>query len=180
MLLNLSNVITQEGMTFEKSVEPDMSGFRYFGETYPIKKSSSLSLAAVNLEKGKAKLNGTMNLIFEIPCDRCLRTVESEIEVTFEKEVYAPNYRENENDEEELFELEDGFMEGYSLNVEQLIYSEIIINWPMKILCTEDCKGICKSCGQNLNEGTCTCDNFVPDPRLASIKDIFNNANKEV
>ena len=71
------------------------------------------------------------------------------------------------------------FMEGYQLNVEQLIYSEIIINWPMKVLCNENCKGICKICGQNLNEGMCTCDDFVPDPRMSGIKDIFN-AYKEV
>lgn len=179
MLLNLSNVITQEGMTFEKNIEPDMSGFQYFGEKYPIIKSDTLNLAAVNLEKGKARLSGTMKLIFRIPCDRCLTAVDSEVQVSFEKEIFAPNYMTEHFDEESI-DLDNGFMEGYSLNVEQLIYSETIVNWPVKILCKEDCKGICKSCGQNLNEGTCTCDSFVPDPRLASIKDIFNNANKEV
>lgn len=179
MLLNLSDVITQEGMTFQANVEPDMLGFRYFEEQFPIKESGTLNLAAVNLEKGKAKLSGNMNLVFTIPCDRCLKSVDTKIQVTFEKEVFAPTYASEGVSSEEL-DLEDGFMEGYSLNIEHLIYSELIVNWPMKVLCTENCKGICKSCGKNLNEGTCTCDNFVPDPRLASIKDIFNNANKEV
>ena len=49
----------------------------------------------------------------------------------------------------------------------------------MKILCKPDCKGICPTCGRDLNTGTCDCDNFVPDPRMAAIKDIFE-ADKEV
>ncbi len=48
-----------------------------------------------------------------------------------------------------------------------------------QVLCRPDCKGICKKCGHNLNDGDCGCDTFVPDPRMAAIKDIFN-ANKEV
>lgn len=70
-------------------------------------------------------------------------------------------------------------MEGYHLNVDELINDELLLNWPMKILCREDCKGICKVCGRNLNDGECGCDDFVPDPRMAAIKDLFN-ADKEV
>ena len=54
-----------------------------------------------------------------------------------------------------------------------------LVNMPVKVLCKPGCKGICKQCGHNLNEGECGCDTFVPDPRMAAIKDIFN-ANKEV
>ena len=70
-------------------------------------------------------------------------------------------------------------MEGYQLKVDDLIYSDIVLNWPMKILCREDCKGICRICGKDLNTGECGCDTFVPSPGLAGIKEIFN-ANKEV
>ena len=49
----------------------------------------------------------------------------------------------------------------------------------MKILCKEDCKGLCSVCGKDLNEGKCDCDTFVPDPRMAAIMDIFRE-NKEV
>ena len=58
--------------------------------------------------------------------------------------------------------------------------SEISFNMPTKILCKPDCKGICKVCGKNLNEGDCGCDQFVPDPRMAAIKDIYDAFNKEV
>ena len=67
----------------------------------------------------------------------------------------------------------------YHLNVDELIKNELLLNWPLKVLCREDCRGICKTCGRNLNDGGCGCDDFVPDPRMAAIKDLFN-ANKEV
>ena len=74
---------------------------------------------------------------------------------------------------------EQSFMDGWQLDVEAFVYDEILVNWPAKILCKEDCKGICPVCGQNRNLKECGCDTFVPDPRMAAIQDIFN-ANKEV
>ncbi|MBO4749763.1 MAG: DUF177 domain-containing protein, partial [Lachnospiraceae bacterium] len=65
------------------------------------------------------------------------------------------------------------------LNTETLLYNELMENWPAKILCKEDCKGLCPVCGKNLNEGECGCDRFVPDPRLAGIQDLFKRM-KEV
>jgi uncharacterized protein len=179
MLLNLSEVMTRDGMILKKNIIPDMSNFRHGGENYPIVNCSSLNLSAVNLKKGFAKLDGNMEITFLIPCDRCLTDVKKTIHVEFEKEICAPSYVSEDMQEEQLHEMQENFMEGYNLNIEHLIYSEIIVKWPFKVLCMEQCKGICTICGQNLNEGTCTCDDFVPDPRLASIKDIFN-ANKEV
>jgi uncharacterized protein len=80
----------------------------------------------------------------------------------------------DKNDTEEESE-EENLIVGYNLDTEQLIYCEILVNWPMKTLCTEACKGICKKCGTNLNHSSCTCDTVELDPRMAKIRDIFNN-----
>jgi uncharacterized protein len=64
-------------------------------------------------------------------------------------------------------------LEGAELDIDQIIYDEILINWPMKVLCREDCKGICRKCGTNLNNKTCLCDQKELDPRMAAIQDIF-------
>ena len=92
----------------------------------------------------------------------------------FSYEVFSPdNLGELEEDDEQ------NFMEGYELNVVNLVNNEILMSWPMKVLCKPQCKGICTVCGKDLNTGECGCDTFVPDPRWAALKDIFN-ANKEV
>ena len=105
---------------------------------------------------------------------RCLAEVPLTMELDFDRIVTSPDVTTEEEETDDL-----SFMEGYQLNVETFVYNEIIGNWPAKILCKEDCKGICPKCGQNLNIKDCGCDTFVPDPRMAAIQDIFN-AGKEV
>jgi uncharacterized protein len=106
-----------------------------------------------------------------IPCDRCLVDVPTKIQLDFEKEVdlkHSASERMEELDEQ-------NFIEGYSLDVEKLVYGEILVNWPMKVLCKDDCKGLCSTCGVNLNQKTCDCDSTDLDPRMARIRDIFSN-----
>ena len=78
----------------------------------------------------------------------------------------------SEEDDEEMDDTD--YLIGFDLDVDKLIYREILVNWPMKVLCKEDCKGICKVCGHNLNEGDCGCQRTELDPRMAAIQDVFN------
>ena len=101
-------------------------------------------------------------------CDRCMEETTVILDLTFDRVVTSPEYHTEDEEADDK-----SYMEGYQLNVETFIYHEILVNWPVKILCKEDCKGVCSKCGQNLNERECGCDTFVPDPRMAAIKDIF-------
>ena len=67
------------------------------------------------------------------------------------------------------------FVDGSSLNVDKLILEEVIPLLPTKVLCGEDCRGLCPVCGTNLNKEECGCDRAVKDPRMAAIQDIFKN-----
>lgn len=174
MLINLTDVFTSEGKVKKMSQTLDIDRVSYMGATYPVIEQSDVSLTFTNIGTGQVLLEGDMTLKVSIPCDRCLQDVEVSIDVTFSHELAAPS-EENVQSEEE----EQCFISGYDLDVETLMNNEILINMPVKVLCHEECKGICMVCGHNLNEGECGCDTFVPDPRMAAIKDIFN-ANKEV
>ncbi len=175
MLVNLTDVLTSEGKTEELHVPIEMTSFSNGIETYPVVEKSTVDLKLSNISKGKARVEGSATVVLRMSCDRCLKEVDETILLTFFREVFAPD-EIAEGTEEKSDQI---FMEGYELNVEDLINSEILLNLPMKVLCREDCKGICTMCGKDLNEGQCGCDTFVPDPRMAMIKDIFN-ANKEV
>ena len=58
----------------------------------------------------------------------------------------------------------------YNLEIEDLLRDDIFLEFPAKLLCKKDCKGLCQRCGKNLNDGECGCDKDEPDPRLAVLK----------
>jgi uncharacterized protein len=66
------------------------------------------------------------------------------------------------------------FIDSDNIDITEVIENNIIITLPIKILCNEDCKGLCQHCGINLNVSTCNCDNKDTDPRLAKLKDLFS------
>ncbi|MBQ1604529.1 MAG: DUF177 domain-containing protein, partial [Lachnospiraceae bacterium] len=69
---------------------------------------------------------------------------------------------------------DDDFVNENQLDVDRLIFDEILVNWPAKVLCKDDCKGICLVCGQNLNIQDCGCNRQVIDPRMAAFQDVFD------
>ena len=177
MLVNLTDVFLNEGKVLELSIPYEKDEFCTAMGKFKIKEATPVSLKLSNLGPSKALIEGNAKLTFIMQCDRCLQDVDHTFELTFCEEVVSPDKFAGDSKDED--DDENSFMEEYHLNVDVLVENEILLNWPMKILCKEDCKGICKVCGKNLNDGDCGCDDFVPDPRWAAIKDIFN-ANKEV
>ncbi|MDE6387164.1 MAG: DUF177 domain-containing protein [Lachnospiraceae bacterium] len=175
MFVNLTDVFTIEGKQVTMQAESELEQTTINGGVFLVKDKSPVNLSFTNIGKGKVRIAGDAKMIFGMNCDRCLKPVEEKITLQFDREVFAPDMAESIPDEIE----DQDIMDGFQLNVEDLLISEIVMNWPMKVLCKPDCKGICRQCGKDLNTGTCDCDTFVPDPRMAVIKDIFNG-NKEV
>jgi len=174
MLVNLSDVLTSEGKQLSMDIPLEMTEFVSSHESFEIVEKSPVHLQLTNIEKEKARIEGSVTLTFRTACDRCLAEVPTRMELQFDRVVASPEVSEEDDKLDDL-----SFMEGYQLNVETFVYNEMIGNWPAKILCKEDCKGLCPVCGQNLNVKDCGCDTFVPDPRMAVIQDIFKG-NKEV
>ena len=173
MLVNLSDVMTIEGMQLKKEVPLEMHYFERGTERFEITDRTPISFLFFNAGPGKAGIRGSIRLTVQACCDRCLTDVAVPFQLEFERAALAPGVSPMETDDE--VDLAD----GYQLDTEDFVHNEILLNWPVKILCREDCKGICPVCGQNRNRGDCGCDTFVPDPRMAVIQDIFNK-NKEV
>lgn len=161
--MNLSQIFNCEQKKEEGEFPFPLKCFR--GEE--IISASPLFLSVENIGKGKAEIKGYGELTFRLSCDRCLKPVEYRLPMEFCREVYAPDYADEEAREEQLF------MDEYELSLKLLVEEELNLSWPSKILCSKECKGICRKCGQNLNEGSCDCDDFVPDIRFANLMDIF-------
>lgn len=168
MLINLSKLLSGDQERLTEQVTLEMDAFACSLGTFPVTNKSSFPLTISKVGTDKFLMVGKTVVTLEIPCDRCLQPVALDIPLEICRE-YDKNDTEEESEEEDL-------IVGYNLDTEQLIYCEILVNWPMKTLCTEACKGICKKCGTNLNHSSCTCDTVELDPRMAKIRDIFNNA----
>ena len=171
MLINLSELLSDPGYskTFECDVFTD-SFETDFGK-YDVIEKKPIELTITNVGKNKVSLSGKVEVSLNIPCDRCLEDVRSDISFFLEKSAEAGN-----TDQEAVKESEEqDYIDGYYLDVEALVFSEVLLNIPSKTLCREDCKGLCLKCGANLNISECGCDRQVLDPRMSAIQDIFNN-----
>ena len=51
----------------------------------------------------------------------------------------------------------------------ELVRQALVIALPMRLLCSEECRGLCPHCGKNLNEGPCQCRTVRIDPRLEAL-----------
>ncbi len=168
MLYNLTDIFSSEGKEEKLTATYEPTVVAMQSEEFPICECSELSLTLTNKAKGEVLLQGDISLVCEIPCGRCLKPVRVPLKLQLEEHLKESMIGTPEAADEM------SFVTGYELDTDALVGNEILINWPMKVLCQDDCKGICTVCGKDLNEGDCGCDTFVPDPRMAVIKDIFN------
>ncbi len=168
MIIALNDVFSNLNSKEEHSVDLDIQEMEYMGSTYPVR-CSSFTLTLTNLQKGKARVEGNGTVTYCLSCDRCLRDTEVTENLELSYDILSPELVTDDDTRDE-----QDYIDGMLLNTDQLLSKEISLMWPMKVLCHDACKGICPVCGKNLNEGECGCDTFVPDPRMARLKDIFN------
>jgi uncharacterized protein len=69
-------------------------------------------------------------------------------------------------------EAEIGYYQGEGLLLEDALREQVLLALPLKVICREDCKGLCPHCGANLNDGQCSCADPPEDPRWTALKDL--------
>ena len=158
-MVDLTEVLLTEGGTLEGDFPLELDSLSYRFGDFGIAEKTPLSLTVENIGDQKLSLKGLVRLEVWIPCARCLEPVRVRLEIRPELEL-GPDDRD--------------YIDGYNLNVDQLVHDEALLVWPERTLCREDCRGLCSGCGQNLNEGSCGCSQTDLDPRMAKVLDIFS------
>jgi len=123
-------------------------------------------------EGGRVVVSGWYHSTATIPCSRCLRPVRRTIDGDMET-VFLPALEGEETAEAELDESDldvDHYADGV-LDLRAVLTEQVLLEIPMRVLCKEDCKGLCAQCGTDLNLETCSCQPPT-DPRLSSLADI--------
>ncbi len=137
-------------------------------ENYPLK------IADLPVDETKAKISGEATLThlndfilanvtgqatLTEPCSRCLKEVPLTILLNFSREFRTKILNQVQDDggetanDEEVNPIVDG-----EIDLAPPFTEEIIANIPIKVLCREDCRGLCPQCGTNLNDNPCKCD----------------------
>lgn len=169
MIIDISEVANSINKEIKEEVNIELDSFSSRLGEFPILTKSPFLLKIANQENHNVLISGEVELELAIPCGRCLEDVPTTIHFEIDKKlaIEADTLVDDEMEEND-------YLIGFNLDVDKLVYAEILVNWPMKVLCKDDCEGICKVCGMNLNKGACDCQRTELDPRMAAIQDIFN------
>ena len=123
-------------------------------------------------EGREVRLRGSIRARAEVECDRCLKTIEVPVETKFDV-AFIPSADYERDETHELLEedLNLSVFEGEEIDVDELVREQVLLALPSRVLCREDCKGLCPTCGVDRNTETCACEQSEVDPRWTALKD---------
>ena len=134
---------------------------------------ASLQLQRVSEE---LTITGSISATVSLQCSRCL--IEFEKKLSFDVDLlYLPIEEMGDDEAHELSpdESEIAFYRNDEIDIEDVIREQLILNLPMKPLCSDECKGLCPVCGTDLNLNSCECIANRIDPRFEILKKLLSN-----
>lgn len=164
MLLDLSKIITTPSGVLPFETTLDLRE-EMFGSCYPVTELVSCE-GQVRNTADVLLLNATLTTCLHGVCDRCV--AEFDREVSFAVEAVLVREILNEEDADVWTFL----LNGDKADLDEILTTAFVLSMDSKLLCAEDCKGLCMRCGKNLNDGSCEC-RPEPDPRFAALKQLL-------
>ena len=174
MQINLDKLIRREIDKIDLNFSQKIDTINYCDNSYKLTSPINVNGKVSNTNKG-LYLDIDVDFTILDNCARCLDEVEVPIDYSIEGFLVKEGFDEDE------FEEDDAFIyDGKELNLIDIIEQTLDFNIPARILCNDDCQGLCHECGANLNKQECSCsenanDEEIIDPRFAKLKDIFKN-----
>lgn len=164
MLLDLSKTIGCPGSKVEFQVSLDLSNLK-FGGCCPAQEPVT-AVGSVRNAAGVLLMSGTVQTRLHGICDRCASAFERDVTFPLQA-VLVTELADEENEDEWTF-----LLEGDCADLDDIVTTTFVLNMEPKLLCREDCKGLCCRCGANLNDGPCNCKPEV-DSRLAVLQQLL-------
>ena len=112
-------------------------------------------------------VRGIARAVIESPCARCLAATETSVEAEVEEAFIRDKGEEREADDDQYM------YSGHVLELDEAVRTALLLEMPSRVLCKEDCRGLCDQCGANLNINECSCQKDLthrnPFSALASL-----------
>ena len=166
MFLDVKELAVRK-LRFRKSYHPGAIDFH----SAEIKQVAPLEVTATaELLEGQIRIEGELETKIEMVCARCLEPVVEDVSRSFDL-FYAPLPKGPKPKEDRLKDddTEIGFFEGNGLFLADVLREQVLLALPVKVICQSDCRGLCPSCGANLNHEECRCETHASDARLAPL-----------
>ena len=163
MRLDLRPILHVPGASLPFDFTLDLSGLDFYGArpfAHPVRLSGTVRNMADALV-----LEGAADTTLDLVCDRCLKPFQQLLHLPVTT-LLAESLEDEENDEIVL--LEDG-----AVDLDEVFTTALVLSMDSKHLCSEDCKGLCATCGADLNQGPCGCRKEI-DPRLAALAQLLD------
>lgn len=148
MKINLKQLFSIVGESKEFSydiTQDDLSSISGYSFASPVKTSGKLYNRA-----GVVYLEYSVDFTLDVTCDRCLKQLERDYHYDFDH-IVVPSLS-GDNDDYIV-------AEGESIEMNEIAVTDLLLQLPSKMLCKDDCKGLCMVCGCDLNEESCEhCD----------------------
>jgi DUF177 domain-containing protein len=175
--------IPEEGMELTASAsEPRDAWFlgvvrEAFQDDFPKGGTAELNLHVLRTSDN-VQLSGTAAIVIKPSCDRCLEAFEKRFTVPLHVNLAPHREMHFENEDDDGLGEEDvafSFYKGEEIDLSEIIREMLVLDIPLRYLCSEDCKGLCPQCGQNLNLAACSCAKSPADPRFAALKSLLKS-----
>ena len=167
MLLRLTKLIDSPGQSASFQTSLDLSDLDFGGVSLaaePVEASGQVKNTA-----GVLLLTGELSTTLHCVCDRCANPFRLPFRLPVNAVLTASEDAEDESSDEWTFCLTDD-----CADLDEILTTAFVFGVPAKLLCSEDCQGLCPICGADLNNGPCGCKKPV-DPRLAALAQLLED-----
>jgi uncharacterized protein len=129
--------------------------------------------------EGKIRIKGLLKTRGRPTCSRCLEEVDLSISAPIDLTLYAGSIGPYPKELElTAKDLDYDTYDGEEIDLSDTIYEGIVLAYPMKPLCSEDCRGLCPGCGTNFNKKQCSCEKEEGAHRFRALKNLKTKYSK--
>ncbi|ABO50596.1 protein of unknown function DUF177 [Desulforamulus reducens MI-1] len=162
MIINILKIRNAPGEKISFHVSEQIDSVAVSGQRFSFVGAVEVSGEVIN-QNNQFLVKGQTRAVVSSDCVSCLEPVQLTIQGTID-EIYGKSNGHQDPDGEII-----GF-DGDVLNIEPEVIKSLLMEIPMRVVCSPDCRGLCQGCGCNLNIKQCDCENETIDPRLAILK----------
>ena len=168
VMVDLSDKLENPGESYSFAGHIDAASYSVGDKDLALPLGASFDVVFTNAGDG-ILVTGMVRAEVTGACDRCLEPASFEVAGEIE-EYYLFEEPEDPDSYEDGFEL---IGSDRVVDLGDAIFDAVVMDTPFVVLCREDCRGLCPTCGANLNEGDCGCADAAQEAWVASDENPF-------